>query len=217
MAGLGESELDGICFRFNSDLSLISHERKIYCISDFLHHCCTVHGVAEFEFANHQLIPKMYPTDRAFFWGDSGPDGHSVCVCLCFCVIQDCQMIFPFPGFLFPFLATPLAGECRCRASSCAISVHVDSCQERSLQCFHAKLAWPGRCELEARDQCGIIFCKPAIQSELMVRCCFKLAAHYIIRSLRPLSGMLRSGLHFVAIWTSCRVGLMHRSFGKCL
>jgi hypothetical protein len=184
MAGLGEAELDGICFRFNSDLSLISHERKIYCIADFAQYM---------EWQNLSLpttssLPRCTRRTGLFFWGDSGPDGHSVCVCvcLCFCVIQDCQMIFPFPGFLFPFLATPLAGECRCRASSCAISVHVDSCQERSLQCFHAKLAWPGRCEPEARDQGGIIFCKPAIQSELMVRCCFKLAAHYIIRSLRP-------------------------------
>ena len=82
MAGLGESELDGLCFRFNSDLSLISHERKIYCISDFLHHCCTVHGVAEFEFANHQLIPKMYSTDRAFF-GVMRDQTDTLCVCVC--------------------------------------------------------------------------------------------------------------------------------------
>ena len=61
---MGEAELDGVCFRFSSDLSLVSYERKLRSIADFLHHCCTVHGVADIDFANHSLVPKMYPTDR---------------------------------------------------------------------------------------------------------------------------------------------------------
>ena len=60
---MGEAELDGICFRFATDLDLVCYQRKLYCIADFLHHCCTVHGVAEIDFANHQLLPKMYPVD----------------------------------------------------------------------------------------------------------------------------------------------------------
>ncbi|CAK9105978.1 FO synthase subunit 1 [Durusdinium trenchii] len=64
IAGLGEAELDGVCFRFSSDLCLVSYERKLYAIADFLHHCMTVHGVAEIDFSNHQLIQKTYPLDR---------------------------------------------------------------------------------------------------------------------------------------------------------
>lgn len=42
----------------------MSYERKLYAIADFLHHCMTVHGVAEIDFSNHQLIQKTYPLDR---------------------------------------------------------------------------------------------------------------------------------------------------------
>ncbi|CAK9075571.1 unnamed protein product [Durusdinium trenchii] len=64
IAGLGEAELDGVCFRFSSDLCLVSYERKLYAIADFLHHCMTVHGVAEIDFSNHQLIQKTYPLEE---------------------------------------------------------------------------------------------------------------------------------------------------------
>lgn len=30
-------------------------------LADFIHHCCTVHGIAEFELACHQVTQKMYP------------------------------------------------------------------------------------------------------------------------------------------------------------
>lgn len=61
--GMGETELNGICFKFQSDLEFISYQKKLFSVADFLHHACTVHGVAEVELANHQLIPKMYPVD----------------------------------------------------------------------------------------------------------------------------------------------------------
>ena len=61
--GMGETELNGICFKFQSDLEFVSYQKKLYSIADFLHHACTVHGVAEVELANHQLIPKTYPVD----------------------------------------------------------------------------------------------------------------------------------------------------------
>ena len=93
-AGLGEAELDGVCFRFASDLALISFERKIYSIAEFLHHCCTIHGVAEIDFANHQLIPKTYPVDR-------------VLQNLCFASVR------PF-WFVFVSYAFFLSGGCCC-------------------------------------------------------------------------------------------------------
>ena len=62
IAGMGEAELNGVCFRFGSDLDLVAYEKQLYPLSGFLHHCCTVHGVADIEIANHQLIAKMYPT-----------------------------------------------------------------------------------------------------------------------------------------------------------
>ena len=60
---MGEAELEGVCFRFASDLSLVCFERKVRCIADFLHECCVVHGVADIEIANHTLIAKYYATD----------------------------------------------------------------------------------------------------------------------------------------------------------
>lgn len=86
---MGEAELDGVCFRFGSDLALVSYERKLYSIADFLHHCCTVHGVAEIEIANHQLIPKVYPLDRA------GLVLQSILACKCLCkAIVRCSYTF---------------------------------------------------------------------------------------------------------------------------
>lgn len=69
-AGLGEAELRGVCFRFSSDLDFLVYNKKIYCIADFLHYACTVHGVAEVELANHTLTPKMYPVESCllFCW-----------------------------------------------------------------------------------------------------------------------------------------------------
>lgn len=60
---MGEAELDGVCYRFASDLSLVCFERKVRCLADFLHECCVVHGVADIEIANHTLIAKYYATD----------------------------------------------------------------------------------------------------------------------------------------------------------
>eukprot|EP00438_Fugacium_kawagutii_P033434 Skav208820 [mRNA] locus=scaffold667:154263:157452:+ [translate_table: standard] len=59
--GMGEHELSGICFRFQDDLVLVSDEKRLISLCEFARKCCTVHGVACFELANHQLDQKMYP------------------------------------------------------------------------------------------------------------------------------------------------------------
>lgn len=60
-SGLGEIELSGICFRFASDLVLVSSERQLTSLAEFAHKCCTVQGIANFELANHEIQQKMYP------------------------------------------------------------------------------------------------------------------------------------------------------------
>ena len=59
--GLGEQELAGVPFRFANDLQLVAHERKLLSLADFIHQMCTVHGLADFELAGHQLEQKQYP------------------------------------------------------------------------------------------------------------------------------------------------------------
>ena len=119
--GLGEAELDGIPFRFGSDLALVSSERKLYCIADFLHQCCTVHGVADIDFANHQLVPKMYPTD----WQSvSMANLINTAVFNNFIAHLKSSEIFCFET----------AGERRRRASPCALQVWLDTCKERCVQ-----------------------------------------------------------------------------------
>lgn len=58
--GLGESELSGLCFRFPNDLTLVAHEKKAMSLAEYIHLCSTVHGVANFEIANHTLLQKQY-------------------------------------------------------------------------------------------------------------------------------------------------------------
>ena len=58
---MGEAELSGLPFRFADDLVLVSDEKRLTSLCEFAHKCCTVHGVANFELANHQLDQKMYP------------------------------------------------------------------------------------------------------------------------------------------------------------
>ena len=54
--------MSGICFRFMDDLTLVvTAEKKLLSIADFAHQCCTVHGVANFTLANHELVQKQYP------------------------------------------------------------------------------------------------------------------------------------------------------------
>ena len=58
---MGEAEVSGVCFRFKDDLSLVVHEKKLLSLAEYAHLCCTVHGVANFELASHQLVQKQYP------------------------------------------------------------------------------------------------------------------------------------------------------------
>ncbi|CAK9062220.1 unnamed protein product [Durusdinium trenchii] len=64
VSGMGEKELSGIPFRFPSDLCLVCYEKKLMSLADFAHQICTVHGVADFELACHQISQKMYPVTR---------------------------------------------------------------------------------------------------------------------------------------------------------
>ncbi|CAK9074147.1 unnamed protein product [Durusdinium trenchii] len=63
VAGLGERELSGLPFRFVNDLSLVSHDKKIMPLADYMHQICTVHGVADFELACHDVVQKQYPPE----------------------------------------------------------------------------------------------------------------------------------------------------------
>ena len=58
--GLGEQELFGVPFRFANDLQLVAHEQKLVSLADFIHQMCTVHGLADFELAGHQIEQKQY-------------------------------------------------------------------------------------------------------------------------------------------------------------
>lgn len=58
---MGEAELSGVCFRFKDDLTLVLNDKKLISLAEYAHLCCTVHGVANFELANHQLLQKQYP------------------------------------------------------------------------------------------------------------------------------------------------------------
>ena len=60
--GVGEHEANGLPFRLPNDLALVlTKDRKVLALSDYLHQCATVHGVAEVELADHVLTPKQRP------------------------------------------------------------------------------------------------------------------------------------------------------------
>lgn len=60
--GMGENEANGLPFRLANDLTLIlTKERKLLSLADFLRQCATVQGVAEVELADHVLTPKQRP------------------------------------------------------------------------------------------------------------------------------------------------------------
>ena len=59
--GLGDKEKAGLTWHLASDLSLVSHEKKLMSLADFIHKCCVVHGVASIDLLDHTLIQKEYP------------------------------------------------------------------------------------------------------------------------------------------------------------
>ena len=59
--GVGDKEKTGLAWRLPSDLSLVSHEKKLTSLADYIHKCCVVHGVAVVELLDHTLIQKEYP------------------------------------------------------------------------------------------------------------------------------------------------------------
>lgn len=62
VSGQGESEVNVIPFRLQSDLALVlNSERKLLSLADFLHGAVTIHGIAEFELSDHVVSPKQRP------------------------------------------------------------------------------------------------------------------------------------------------------------
>lgn len=59
--GLGESEKQGIPWRLASDLSIVSYNKSLMSLAEYLHRICTIHGVASFELLDHVLLQKQYP------------------------------------------------------------------------------------------------------------------------------------------------------------
>ncbi|CAK9059271.1 FO synthase subunit 1 [Durusdinium trenchii] len=62
VAGVGEHEANGLPFRLPNDLALVlTKDRKVLALSDYLHQCATVHGVAEAaDGADPVAVPYRY-------------------------------------------------------------------------------------------------------------------------------------------------------------
>ena len=61
-AGLGENELNGLAFRLPDDLALVlTKDKKLMSLADFMHRIATVDGVAAVELSDHLLTPKQRP------------------------------------------------------------------------------------------------------------------------------------------------------------
>lgn len=62
LAGLGEAELNGLPFRLKDDLQLVlSPERKVLPLCEYVHQAVTVSGAADFELSDHVLVQKQRP------------------------------------------------------------------------------------------------------------------------------------------------------------
>lgn len=62
VAGTGEAETNCLPWRLADDLSLvISTERKLLSLADFIHQQVTIHGLADFELRDHMLSAKQLP------------------------------------------------------------------------------------------------------------------------------------------------------------
>ena len=59
--GLGESEKRGVPWRLPHDRALVTFERKLMPLADFLWFCATSKGLAEVEMTDHVLTQKTYP------------------------------------------------------------------------------------------------------------------------------------------------------------
>ena len=58
--GVGENELNGLAFRLPDDLALVlTKDKKLMCLADYLHQIATVQGVAAVELVDYVLIPKQ--------------------------------------------------------------------------------------------------------------------------------------------------------------
>lgn len=58
--GVGENELNGLAFRLPDDLALVlTKDKKLMCLADYLHQIATVQGVAAVELVDYVLTPKQ--------------------------------------------------------------------------------------------------------------------------------------------------------------
>ena len=60
MTGQGERELACIPFRFADDLQIVSLEQTPLSLAHLVHKMSVVHGMAEFELADHEVSKKLY-------------------------------------------------------------------------------------------------------------------------------------------------------------
>lgn len=62
LTGVGESETHTIPFRLKDDLQLVlTAEKKLTSLCEFIHKSVTVGGIADFELADHQIVQKQAP------------------------------------------------------------------------------------------------------------------------------------------------------------
>ena len=60
MAGLGENEVNCLPFRLENDLQpVLTPEKKIVALCEYVHQAVTVAGVADFELCDHVLTQKQ--------------------------------------------------------------------------------------------------------------------------------------------------------------
>ena len=59
--GNNKRDSAGVAWRLSSDLDLISWNKRIMPVCDFLHTCAVSHGLAEVGIPEHTLSPKMHP------------------------------------------------------------------------------------------------------------------------------------------------------------
>ena len=75
--GVGENELNGLAFRLPDDLALVlTKDKKLICLADYLHQIATVQGVAAVELVDHVLSPKKRQAkgDEAYVLSPSFPN-----------------------------------------------------------------------------------------------------------------------------------------------
>ena len=66
VTGQGERELACIPFRFADDLQIVSLDKTPLSLAHLVHKMSVVHGVAEFELADHEVSKKLYEVSHVW-------------------------------------------------------------------------------------------------------------------------------------------------------